>query len=113
MVRNFSNIINAQTVYQQVVTRAKSDGTLMENEATEATLLLVKARTDNIPPVGQALAAASTPVVLPAAQITTLTPPAAITGFALDAHLTDGTAKSIARGGAKGATTAADLTGTA
>lgn len=54
----------------------------------EATQLLVKARTDNIPPVGQALAAASTPVVLPATQITTLTPPAAIVGFALEAgHL--------------------------
>lgn len=42
----------------------------------------------NIPAQGQALAAASLPVVLPAAQITTLTPPAAITGFALEAgHL--------------------------
>lgn len=40
------------------------------------------------PPLGQALAAASVPVVLPAAQVTTLTPPAAITGFALEAgHL--------------------------
>jgi len=39
------------------------------------------------PPLGQAVAGASTPVVLPAAQITTLTPPAAITGFALDATL--------------------------
>lgn len=37
---------------------------------------------------GQQLAAASLPVVLPATQITTLTPPAAITGFALDASLT-------------------------
>lgn len=35
-----------------------------------------------LPALGQALAAASVPVVLPAAQITTLTPPAAITGFA-------------------------------
>lgn len=35
-----------------------------------------------VPALGQALAAASTPVVLTAAQITTLTPPAAITGFA-------------------------------
>lgn len=33
------------------------------------------------PALGQALAAASTPVVLTAAQVTTLTPPAAITGF--------------------------------
>lgn len=36
------------------------------------------------PALGQALAAGSVPVVLPAAQITTLTPPAAITGFALE-----------------------------
>lgn len=35
----------------------------------------------NIPAQGQALSAASLPVVLPAAQVTTLTPPAAITGF--------------------------------
>ena len=40
------------------------------------------------PALGQQLAAASSPVVLTAAQITTLTPPAAITGFALEAgHL--------------------------
>jgi molybdenum cofactor biosynthesis enzyme len=38
--------------------------------------------------LGQQLAAASLPIVLTAAQITTLTPPAAITGFALEAgHL--------------------------
>src|SRR5258706_1820876 len=37
------------------------------------------------PVLGQALAASSVPVVLTAAQITTLTPPAAITGFALEA----------------------------
>jgi hypothetical protein len=36
------------------------------------------------PALGQALAAGSVPVVLTAAQITTLTPPAAITGFALE-----------------------------
>lgn len=40
------------------------------------------------PALGQQLAAASSPVVLTAAQLTTLTPPAAITGFALEAgHL--------------------------
>lgn len=38
-----------------------------------------------LPALGQALAAASVPVVLTAAQITTLTPPAAITGFATSA----------------------------
>ncbi len=37
------------------------------------------------PALGQALAAASVPVVLTAAQITTLTPPAAITGFLTEA----------------------------
>lgn len=35
-----------------------------------------------LPSLGQALAAASVPVILPSATITTLTPPAAITGFA-------------------------------
>lgn len=38
-----------------------------------------------LPAQGQALAAASVPVVLTAAQVTTLTPPAAITGFATSA----------------------------
>lgn len=37
------------------------------------------------PALGQALAAASTPVVLTAAQVSTLTPPAAISGFGLEA----------------------------
>jgi hypothetical protein len=40
-----------------------------------------------IPALGQALAAASVPIVLTAAQITTLTPPAAITGFATESTL--------------------------
>lgn len=40
------------------------------------------------PALGQALAAASVPVVLTAAQITTLTPPAAITGFGTAANQT-------------------------
>lgn len=41
-----------------------------------------------VPALGQALAAASVPVILPAATVTTLTPPAAIVGFALEAgHL--------------------------
>jgi hypothetical protein len=38
-----------------------------------------------LPALGQALAAASVPVILPSATITTLTPPAAITGFATSA----------------------------
>lgn len=48
-------------------------------------LAAIKAKTDNIPALGQALASASVPVILPAATITTLTPPAAITGFATSA----------------------------
>lgn len=47
-------------------------------------LAAIKADVDKIPSQGQALAAASMPVVLPAAQITTLTPPAAITNYALE-----------------------------
>jgi hypothetical protein len=39
------------------------------------------------PALGQALAAASSPVVLTAAQVSTLTPPAAITGFATESTL--------------------------
>ena len=54
---------------------------------TGGNLASIKAKTDNIPSLGQALAAASTPVVLTAAQITTLTPIAAITGFATEATL--------------------------
>lgn len=50
------------------------------------------------PSLGQALAAASTPVVLTAAQISTLTPPAAITGFALDSSLSTINAKIPALG---------------
>lgn len=41
------------------------------------------------PALGQALAAASVPVVLTAAQLTTITPPAAITGYATAAAQTD------------------------
>lgn len=55
--------------------------------ATQTTLALIKAKTDNIPALGQALAAASVPVILPSATITTLTPPAAITGFATETTL--------------------------
>lgn len=48
-------------------------------------LAAIKAKTDNIPALGQAIAAASVPVILPSDTITTLTPPAAITGFATSA----------------------------
>lgn len=51
---------------------------------TGGNLAAIKAKTDNIPAQGQALAAASLPVVLTAAQIVTLTPPGAITNYALE-----------------------------
>lgn len=84
--------------------------------ATETTL---SAMNTKVPALGQALAAASTPVVLTAAQITTLTPVSTVTAnigtsgsLALDATLTGGTAKAVVRGGAKGSTAAADVTST-
>lgn len=72
-------------------------------------LAAIKADTDKIPAQGQALAAGSMPVVLPVAQITTLTPPAAITNFAnesggnlaaIAASMTNGTAKTQTVNGA-------------
>jgi len=50
---------------------------------TGGNLAAIKADVDKIPSQGQALAAGSMPVVLPAAQITSLTPPSN-TGYALD-----------------------------
>lgn len=72
-----------------------SSGTVTANAGTDlntsalaleagGNLAAIKAKTDNIPALGQALAEASVPVILPAATVTTLTPPAAITGFALE-----------------------------
>ena len=51
--------------------------------------------------LGQAASAASLAVVLPAAQITTLTPPAAIVGFALDTTVSAASAKLPATLGQK------------
>lgn len=51
--------------------------------AKQDTIIASEASIDSkTPALGQALSAASTPVVLPASQITTLTPPAAITNYA-------------------------------
>lgn len=49
-----------------------------------------------VPALGQALAAASVPVVLTAAQVSTLTPPAAITGFSTETTLSALNAKVTA-----------------
>lgn len=47
-------------------------------------LASIKAKTDNIPALGQQLAANSAPVVLTALQLAALTPPAAITNYATE-----------------------------
>lgn len=62
-----------------------SDATAANQSTGNASLASIDTKT---PALGQALAAASTPIVLTAAQITTLTPPAAITGFATAANQT-------------------------
>ena len=73
---------------QNTVITAPSFGNLQVDNAIKVSLASIDTSNNSIntkiPPLGQALAAASTPVVLPATQITTLTPPPAITGFALD-----------------------------
>lgn len=74
-------LVDASGIVQVAVT---SGGGAITNYALETggNLAAIKTDTDKIPSQGQALAAASTPVVLPVAQITTLTPPAAITNYA-------------------------------
>jgi hypothetical protein len=75
--------------------------------ATETTLALIKAKTDNL---DVALSTRTKPTDVQAVSATSLPLP---TGAAQDATLTGGTAKGIVRGGAKGATAAADVTSTA
>ena len=67
-----------QTTLAAVLAKLSSD------PATQTTLAAIKSDVDKLPGQGQAAASASMPVVLPAAQVSTLTPPAAITGFALE-----------------------------
>jgi hypothetical protein len=69
------------TFFQAIQPISASALPLPTGAATETTLAALNAKN---PALGQALAEGSVPVVLPAAQITTLTPPPAITGFALD-----------------------------
>lgn len=77
-------------------TAAKQDTLIGHVDGMETLLSAIDADTGSIatsvagmdaktPALGQAVAAASVPVVLPAAQVTALTPPAAITGFATSA----------------------------
>lgn len=80
-VFNKAGTITAVSDTNPLPTSATVSLTNYANE-TGGNLAAIKADVDKIPSQGQALAAASTPVVLPAAQITTLTPPAAITNYA-------------------------------
>lgn len=78
---------NSSTWIRQ--TAASAGGGTVNNDGTFAketggNLDSIKLDVDKIPSQGQALAAASMPVVLPAAQIITLTPPAAITNYAAE-----------------------------
>ena len=60
---------------------AKDFATSAKQDTGNTSLASIDSKT---PSLGQALSAASVPVVLPASQITTLTPPAAITNYALE-----------------------------
>lgn len=71
--------------------------TKLNGSITETNSGNIKTAVEKIPAQGQADASASLPVVLPAAQVTTLTPPAAITGFATSAkQLPDGHSVAVA-----------------
>lgn len=84
-------------------------------EATLGTRLAEATFTTRIPVQGQALMAASIPVTIASNQSAIPVTASAGTNLntsalALDATLTGGTARAIARGGAKGTTVAADIT---
>lgn len=85
-IRNLTNT-DVVTAELSATDNAVLDVIAAKDFATQTTLALIKAKTDNIPVLGQALAAGSVPVILPTATITTLTPPAAITGFATETTL--------------------------
>lgn len=72
--------VTANTV--GLATSAKQDTLIGHVDGLEASTASIDSKT---PALGQALAAASTPVVLTAAQQAALTPPAAITGYATSA----------------------------
>lgn len=72
----------AATSAKQDTGNASLASLVTQTDGIEASLSSIDGKN---PALGQALAAASVPVVLTAAQITTLTPPAAITGYATSA----------------------------
>lgn len=79
--------ISVATIPSHPVTNAGTFVTQVNGDALTA----LQSLNTKTPALGQALAAASVPVVLTASQLSTLTPPAAITGFATAANqLPDG-----------------------
>lgn len=74
--------VNASVDTTGLATSTKQDTIIGHLDGVETLLSSIDTKT---PALGQALAAASVPVVLTAAQLTTLTPPAAITGYATSA----------------------------
>lgn len=65
------------------------------NQTTaNSSLSTIATNTGNIPALGQALAAASVPIVLTSSQLTTLTPPAAITGYSTSSNQTNASQKT-------------------
>lgn len=89
-------LTDAELRASPVPVEATIDTTGLATDATDTNTGNIAISASNIddktPALGQALSAGSTPVVLPASQITTLTPPAAITGFATSAKQDDQTA---------------------
>lgn len=78
-----ASVAGTLTVGSHAVTNAGTFACQIDGSALTA-LQSIDTKT---PALGQALAAASVPVVLTAAQLSTLTPPAAITGFATESTL--------------------------
>jgi hypothetical protein len=82
MWEDTSDTLRAVSAAKPLPVSATIDTTGLATNATDTSVASIDTKT---PALGQALAAASTPVVLTAAQITTLTPPAAITGYSTSA----------------------------
>jgi hypothetical protein len=103
-LRAFSAVIGTDTVYQQAIVVVDSSGNIVDvlNSAPGGTERAIVVR--NIPSGTQAVSGTVT-----ANAGTNLNTSA----LALDASLTGGTQKAINRGGAKGATSASDVTSTA
>jgi hypothetical protein len=94
------DVTNAGTFAVQVSSSALPTGaaTSAKQDTGNTSLASIDGKT---PSLGQALAAASVPVVLTASQLSTLTPPAAITGFATETTLAAQSAKLPATLGQK------------